>query len=367
MKVAIVHDWITCPGGAETVIKEMLEVFPQAHIYTSIYNEDVMGGYFGDTPIYTSFINKKPFAKRKHSIYLNYMPKAFESFDLNGYDVVISSSTSCAKGVITDANTLHICYCNTPMRYAWDMYFDYMAGVNPIAKGYIKRSLHKIRIWDVVSANRVDYFIANSHNIARRIKKHYRRGSYVIYPPVDTSIGMEKGISDEGYYLVLSRLVKYKRIDLAVLAFNKLNKPLVVAGEGPELDNLKAIANPNIKFVGRISDEEKIDYFRRCRAFVFPGEEDFGITPVEAQAFGKPVIAYGKGGALETVIDGKTGVFFYDQDADNLADAVDRLEGLEFNPEAIRENALKFDKGAFKKQLEDFVMDKYRIFNTEEW
>jgi glycosyltransferase involved in cell wall biosynthesis len=364
LKVAIVHDWITNPGGAETVIQCMRELFPDAPIYTSVYNREKMSAFFPNADIRTSFINKLPFASTKYSMYLGLMPHAFEQFDLREYDVVISSSTSCAKGVLTDANTLHICYCNTPMRYAWDFYFDYRNHKsNPLRNFLIHCLMHKIRIWDVLSSNRVDTFIANSHNVAARIAKHYRRESTVIYPPVsvpETDLG-ECPLGE--YYLVVSRLVSYKRIDLAVQAFNQLSIPLIVAGDGAELKALKKMANSNIRFVGRVSEEQKADLYRRCRGFVFPGEEDFGITPVEAQSYGKPVIAFGRGGAVETVIDGVTGIHFKEQTVDSLIKAVNKAENMKFDPHKIRENALTFDKTVFKEKLESFIQNEYELFH----
>lgn len=363
MKVAIVHDWLPYVGGAEYVIKAMLEIFPDANIYTSVYNKEKMGDFLGDARVYTSFIDKLPLARNHHQIYLNLMPLAFEQFDLRGYDVVISSSTCCAKAVLTDAKTLHICYCNTPMRYAWDLYFEYLDECsNPLKKAVVAVMMHKARKWDVLTANRVDYFIANSHNVARRIYKHYRRESEVIYPPVDTSPGTGAPYVSGDYYLVLSRLVPYKRVDMAVEAFNKLGRPLVIAGDGPEMEKLKKMAKPNIRFVGRVSEAEKYRLYQECKAFVFPGEEDFGITPVEAQSFGKPVIAFGQGGALETVIDGVTGVHYHERTVDALINAVIRGEEINFDPDIIRKNAMKFDWEVFKKQLMKLVQEKYEAF-----
>ena len=363
LKVAIIHDWITNPGGAEKVIQYMLELYPGAALYTSVYNKKRMEGYFKGVEVHTSFINKLPLSTTKYSMYLPLMPLAFEQFDLRGFDVVISSSTSCAKGVLTDANTLHICYCNTPMRYAWDFYFEYLNHKqNPLRKLLIQLIMHKIRLWDVLSANRVDAFIANSHNVARRIHKHYRRESTVIYPPVSIPVVDIKTCTSEDYYFIISRLVSYKRIDLAVKAFNELGIPLIIAGEGPEAKALKQLAKPNVRFVGRISEEQKSEYYKHCRGFIFPGEEDFGITPVEAQGYGKPVIAFGRGGATETVIDGVTGIHFMEQTVEALVDAIIRAQAIDFDLEAIRENALSFDYKVFKDKLLTFVHESYQCF-----
>ncbi len=368
MRVAIIHDWLPYVGGAEKVIRTMLELFPDAILYTSIYNKKRMGDFLNGTRVETSFIDKLPFGKTRYGMYLGLMPYAFEQFDLRGYDLVLSSSTSCAKGVLTDANTLHICYCNTPMRYAWDFYFDYLyKGKNLLRRVVIHSWMHKIRLWDKISADRVDYYIANSENVARRITKHYRRVSEVIYPPValpqEGQMYEDIPLAPGSYYLVVSRLVAYKRIDLAVEAFNRLGKPLIIAGEGPEKARLEHMAGPNILFVGRVSDAKKAALYRDCKAFLFPGEEDFGITPVEAQAYGKPVIAYGRGGALETVKEGITGTFFRSQDADSLEEAVKCTEDQAWNPVHIKENAAGFSEAIFKKRLMVLILEKMDIHN----
>lgn len=365
MKLAIVHDWLANMGGAERIIKIFHELFPKAPIYTCVYNKDKMAKEFYDMDIRTTFIQKLPFAKTKYQAYLSLMPIAFEQLDLSDYDVVLSSSSSCAKGVITRADTLHICYCNTPMRYAWDFYFEYVKDKNPIIKSLIASKMHSIRQWDRLSADRVDYFIANSFNVANRIKKHYRRESEVIYPPVDTSYYK---ISEEtkDFYLIVSRLVPYKRVDLAVEVFNKLGLPLKIIGSGSECDKLKRIAKGNIEFLGRLPDEEVRDYYAKCKAFVFPGEEDFGITPLEAQASGRPVIAYGKGGALETVVEGATGLFFYNQTVESLSQAILEFEGsiCKYDSKVIRDNAMKFDVEIFKEKIISFINEKYEEYNS---
>jgi len=252
------------------------------------------------------------------------------------------------------------------MRYAWDFYFDYLyKDSNIIKTGLIHLLMHRIRMWDVLTADRVDHFIANSDNVARRIKKHYRRESQVIYPPVVLPPESDAAPSRGDYYLVLSRLVSYKRIDLAVEAFNKLGVPLVVVGEGPEEKRLKKAAGSNIRFVGRVTEDEKADWFKNCRGFIFPGEEDFGITPVEAQGYGKPVVAYGRGGACETVINGFSGVFFEEQTSDSLAEAVIRAEGTDFDPAFIAKHARNFSDSVFKERLRNFVVEKYEQFIKE--
>jgi len=360
LRLAIVHDWLTNMGGAEKLILLFKEVFPDAPIYTLVYDAGNVDPAFGEMEIDTSFIQKLPGARKYYRKYLPFFPIAVEQFDLREFDVVLSSSTSVAKGVITTSDTLHICYCNTPMRYAWDFYHQYLREAGAIQRLLIPFFMNYIRIWDRLTAERVDYFIANSNNVAKRIEKHYRRTSQVIYPPVDTQLF--KPVSQiEDYYLVVSRLVPYKRIDLAVKAFNKLNKKLVIIGDGPGRKKLQAVARDNVIFMGRLNDEETRRYLASCRALIFPGEEDFGITPLEAQSCGRPVIAYGKGGALETVIDGKTGLFFAEQSEESLVDGVKRFESMEpFDKDAIRDHARQFDVSIFKKSIKEFVERKYR-------
>lgn len=361
MKVAIIHDWLTIYGGAESIIRILHDMFPDAPIYTTVYDKDNMPGDFRRMDIRTSYIQKFPFSKKKYTNYLSFMPRAVEQFDLSEYDLVISSSTCCSKGVLTGANTLHICYCNTPMRYGWDFYHEYRATKGFLSRIFIGSMMKKIRMWDRLSADRVDTFIANSNNVARRIQKHYRRKSTVIYPPVRTKL-FQKSRIDDGFYLVVSRLVPYKRIDLVVEAFSKMGHQLVVIGSGSEYQSISAMAAHNIKMLGRVDDDKVLDYMKRCRAFLFPGEEDFGITPIEAQACGKPVIAYGRGGALETVIDGKTGIFFYEQTVNDVINAVRRFETVEFDAGVIREHAEKFSEERFRTELKDFIQKEYEKF-----
>lgn len=349
MKVAIVHDWLTNWGGAEQVLKRITELYPGAPVYTIVYRKKTMGGMFFD--VRPSYIQKFPFADRLYNKYLPFFPKAVESFDLSEYDLVISSSTCCAKGVLTRSDAVHVCYCATPMRYAWDFYFDYKKQASPMLRWAIPHYMHKIRLWDAVSSQRVDAFMANSKNVQKRILKHYRRDSQVVYPFADTQFFTPSGNPGQEYYFVASRLVSYKRIDLAIRACERLNRKLVIAGCGAEEKTLKKMAGNNVIFAGRCSNEELREYYRGCKAFLFPGEEDFGITPVEAQACGRPVIAFGRGGALETVIERETGVFFSEQTVDSLCNAILRLESMEFSQEKLRENALRFSKEQFDKNF----------------
>lgn len=360
MKVAIVHDWLANMGGAERVILAFKEIFPEAPIYTVVYNPDKIPKIFHDMDVRPSFIQKLPKAKTKYQMYLPLMPTAVEQFDLSGFDVVLSSSSSVAKGVITKAGTVHICYCHTPMRYAWDFYHEYLQGedVGPIKRKLIPWLMNYIRMWDRLSADRVDYFIANSHNVATRIRKHYRREAAVIHPPVNGHYFTPED-TDGGYFLVVSRLVPYKRVDLAVKACNELGLPLKIIGGGSELERLKALAGPTVQFMGRLTDEEIRKAYADCKAFIFPAEEDFGITPLEAQASGRPVIAYGVGGALETVVPGKTGLFFDSQTVESLTKAVESFNSIEYNKGAIREHALNFDVAVFKEKIKNFVEEKF--------
>ncbi|MEW9124907.1 MAG: glycosyltransferase [Thermotaleaceae bacterium] len=364
MKVAIVHDWLTNMGGAERIIQTFHELFPDAPIYTIVYDKENMPIEFEKMDIRTSFIQRMPWGSKKYQAYLPLMPTAVEQFDLSEYEIVISSSTACAKGIITKPDAVHICYCNTPMRYAWDMYHKYSKDKGRLTKSLIALLMNYIRLWDRLSADRVDYFIANSQNVAKRIKKHYRRHSQVIYPPVDTDY-YTPGSKIEDYYLVVSRLVPYKRIDIVIQAFNNLGLPLKVIGEGSELKHLKEVAKENIEFLGRLSDEQVREYYRSCKAFLFPGEEDFGITPVEAQSCGRPVIAFAKGGVLETVLEGITGLFFYEQNSEALIEAVKKFETDRdiFESKKIRGQALKFSKAVFIEKLMAYINDKCNEFH----
>lgn len=356
MKIAIVHEWLTIYGGSERVTEVFHEIFPEAPIYCLVYDEQTMPERFRNYDIRPTFVQKLPFAKKKYKAYLPIMPRAYEELDLTEYDLVISSSTACAKGVITRSDAVHICYCHTPTRYLWEFYYEYVKNMGILKRIIISMFVHKLRIWDRLAADRVDKFIANSNYISGRINKYYRRDSTVIYPPVNTHL---YNISEEDgdYYLIVSRLVKYKRIDLAVEAFNRIGYKLIIIGDGPEKKKLESIAKDNISFLGRLSDEEIKKYYSKCKAFIFPGEEDFGITPVEAQASGRPVIAYYKGGALDTVLEGKTGIFFKQQNINSLIDAVRYFEryGVEYTKYQIKEYSEKFSVKRFKEEINNFL------------
>ena len=366
MKIALVHDFFCNLGGSDAVIQALHQLFPDAPVYTLIvydrnHGADVLQGM----KLRFSFLQRIPWARRSHQPFLPLFPIAVEQFDLRGYDLIISSSHSCAKGVITPPETLHICYCHTPIRYAWDMYPEYTRQMGRLGQAITALVMHYVRLWDVLSTARVDHFIANSRFVARRIWKYYRRQATVIHPPVDTTYFVpeacaEPGRSnrDEDYYLVVSRLAGYKRIDLAVAAFNRLGRPLRIIGDGPELRRLQSLAGPNITFLGYQSRPVVREHLARCRALIFPGVEDFGIVPVEAQAAGRPVIAYAAGGALETVVDGVTGLFFREQSPAALGEAVEQFEKAAFDKQLIREHARQFDAARFAEQMRAFVAAK---------
>ncbi len=361
MRVALVHDWLNQIGGAEEVLEVLKTMYPQAPIYTSIYGPKVMPAHYRSWDIRTSFMDKLPFVKGHHQPFLPLYPLAFESFDLSQYDLVISNKSGFCHGVITPPETLHVCYCLTTTRYLWS-YPAYVEReeIGPLARLILPPFLYHLRLWDRAAADRVDHFVAISQAVRRRIAKHYRRESAVIYPPVDIAGYECAAISEhDDYFLIVSRLIPYKRIDLAVRAFNELGLPLIIIGEGRARASLQAIARPNVKFLGRLPDAEVKRYLARCRAFVFPGLDDFGLAPVEAQAAGRPVIAYAGGGALDTVVEGVTGTLFHPQTPEALAEAVRTFDDAGYDPAVIRQNAERFDASVFEEQLRRFVEEKY--------
>jgi glycosyltransferase involved in cell wall biosynthesis len=366
MRVALVHDWFTVYAGAERVVEQILRVFPQADVYALVdFLKEEERGFLQGKRAQVSFIQRLPKAQRRYRTYLPLMPLAIEQFDLRGYDLVISSSHAVAKGVITGPDQLHICYCHSPMRYAWDLQHQYLkeSGLERGMKSWIARALlHYLRLWDSRTANGVDVFIANSRYIARRILKVYRREAEVIYPPVDVeafTLRQDK----EDFYLTASRMVPYKRIDLIVEAFSQMpDRRLVVIGDGPEMPKVRAKAGPNVTLLGYQPFEVLRDYMQRAKAFVFAAEEDFGIAPVEAQACGTPVIAFGKGGAAETVVAGETGVFFQDQNVSSLIKAIEEFEKLSFNPLRVRKNAERFSSERFRREFAALIEREWSRF-----
>src|SRR5215467_2903954 len=353
MKVALVHDYLNQMGGAERVVLALHEMFPDAPIYTSIYDPKRVDMAFQSIDIRTSFMQRFPLVKKHHQPYLFFYPFAMERLDLRGFDLVLSSSSAFAKGIITRPETIHICYCHTPMRWCWN-YDEYIERelLGRIPRSILPFFISGLRVWDQTSSMRVDHFIANSPVVATRIQKYYRRDAVVIPPPVEVSrFSYDPATEVEDYFLIISRLIPYKRIDLAIEACNRLRLPLVIIGAGRDLERLKRLAGPTIRFLGRLSDQEVVHYYARCRALLFPGEEDFGITPLEAQACGRPVIAYGSGGVLASVVEGITGVFFYEQTVDSLAKALASFDDRRYEPQTIRSHALEFDMPRFRRRI----------------
>jgi len=382
MKIAIIHDWLTGMRGGEKCLEVFCRLYPEADLFTLLHIPGSVSSIIETRKIHTSFLQLLPFVEKKYRHFLPLMPLAIEKFDLTGYDLVLSSSHCVAKGVIPGKKTLHISYCYTPMRYIWDQYEQYFnrtaSGIlTSTAMGLIAPGLRR---WDVRSSKRVDEFVAISRHVQKRIKKYYNRESTVIYPPVDSTFYSPTGERGEDFYLIVSAFAPYKRLDLAVEAFNELGYPLVIIGEGQSAEYLRSIAGPNIQFRGWLSNEEIRTCYARCRAFVFCGEEDFGITPLEAQCMGKPVIGFAKGGLLETVIPDRqtwksetgiseektchpTGVFFHQQTPDALITAIRHFEKVEdrFESEVIRNHALAFDLNIFSDRIWEFIEDRYRL------
>jgi len=351
MRVALVHDWLNQIGGAEAVLEALVEAFPGAPIYTSIYARDRMPAHYRGWEIRTTWLDALPLIHRQHQLYLPLYPLAFDGLNLSGYDVVISNKSGFCHSVVTGPSTVHLCYCLTPTRYVW-AYEEYIAreGLPGPLRRLLRPLIALLRIWDRMAADRVDAFIAISREVARRIRKFYRRPSILLHPPVDVQ-RFQPAARTEDYFLIVSRLIPYKRIDLAIEAFNRLRLPLVIVGDGRDRRRLQRMAGPTITFLGRVPAEQLADLYARCRAFVFPGVEDFGIAPVEAMAAGRPVIAFAAGGALDTVVEGVTGVFFDAPTPESLAEAVRRFEALRFDPRAIRRHAEQFDKRVFQEKI----------------
>lgn len=366
-KVALIHDWLTGQRGGEKVLEVFAEIFPEAPIYTLFHFPGSQVNEIEARTIITSFLQRWPFLKKKYRFYLPLFPLAAELFDLQEYDLVISSSHCVAKGVIPHNNSLHICYVHSPVRYAWNQYFHYFSPdrLNFISRIFIPPIIHYLRLWDESSSHRVDHFIANSKNAARRIQKYYRRQAEVIHAPVDTQFFIPSG-KQEDYYLIVSALVPYKRLDLAIEAFNRNGEPLKIVGQGPDYKKLKKMTRENIEFLGSIDAKDLLDVYQRARSLILPGEEDFGITSLESQACGVPVIAYGRGGAIETVISEKTGLFFHEMRVESLLNVLDKFRGFEFNKTKIRNNALNFSREKFKLHISAYFRQKWTEFKSEQ-
>jgi glycosyltransferase involved in cell wall biosynthesis len=353
-RVAIVHEWLTIPGGSEDVVVELLKMFPQAELFTTIYDPAPWPELIKDRPVHASLLNRVPGAKRHYPKLLPLMNMAFRAFDLTGFDLVLSSNHACAKNVRTPPGALHVCYCHTPMRYAWDEAF--LDGeVGRATRLLIRPLLGWLRRQDLKGSRGPDVFVANSRHVAARIERYYGRSAEVVHPPVDVDhyLALERAPRD--FYLVFGRVVPYKRVDLAVTACTAIGRPLKVAGGGRALEAVKALASEHTELLGRVSETERDTLLSGARALLFPGEEDFGIVPVEAQASGVPVIAYGVGGATESVLDGRTGVLFAEQTAAGLAHAIERFETLELDEHDTRENARRFGRDRFRREIADVI------------
>jgi len=356
VRVAIIHYWLVRMRGGEKVLEALCDIFPNADIYTHVCDVSAISDKLKAHKIETTFIAALPYARKMYRKYLPLMPMALEQIDLGAYDLVISSEAGPAKGVIPPCPALHVCYCHSPMRYIWNMYHRYYDSSGLMTHLMMPPLAHYLRTWDVATANRVDDFVANSWTVAQRIKRYYRRDASVIHPPVDTAAFEPVQPGEIGdYHLMVGELVGYKRPDLAVEAFNRLKSKLVVIGGGEMLERLRRIAGPTVTILGSQPSDVLKHHYARCKALVFPGEEDFGIVPVEAMASGRPVIAFGRGGATETVIANKTGVFFANQTVEDLIDAVERVERLDFNPADAVSRAADFRRDVFIGRFRAFV------------
>jgi glycosyltransferase involved in cell wall biosynthesis len=356
MKVAIIHYWLVGMRGGEKVLEALCEMYPQADIFTHVYDPKMVSEKIRRHRIIPTFINSLPRAAQMYKNYLPLMPLALEQLDLREYDIVISSESGPAKGVIPRPDALHVCYCHTPMRYIWNMYQEYRASAGWLTRLLMPPSAHYLRMWDVAAAARVDSFVANAATVANRIKRYYGRDSVVIHPPVDTDAFSLAAPSELGdYYLMAGELVAYKRPDLAVRTFNDMKLNLVVIGGGEMIDEIRRIAGPTVKVLGPQPFDVLKNHYARCRALIFPGEEDFGMVPVEAMASGRPVIAFGRGGATETVSEGLSGLFFAEQTIEAITAAVKRLDTIAFDPEKIVAHARQFGRDRFIQQMRSHI------------
>ncbi|MCW6509041.1 glycosyltransferase [Lichenifustis flavocetrariae] len=364
MRVAFIHYWLVGMRGGEKVIEALCEMFPQADIFTHVYVPEAVSSTISSHRVQTSFIARLPRASTRYQRYLPLMPMALEQLDLRGYDLIISSESGPSKGIIPPAGALHLCYCHSPMRYIWNMFHDYRERSGPITRLLMPPLSHYLRNWDAISATRVHHFAANSRTVARRLGTYYRREARVIHPPVDTRSFAPVSADQRGdFYLMAGELVAYKRPDLAVEAFNLLKKPLIVAGGGEMLSRIRNLAGPTVSVLGPQTAEGLRKLYAHCQALVFPGEEDFGIVPVEAMASGRPVIAFRRGGATETVVEEETGLFFDEQSIDAICSAVASFERMSFDPAAIAAHAASFGTDVFKAAMHDFVADGFASQN----
>jgi glycosyltransferase involved in cell wall biosynthesis len=367
LRIAIVHYWLDSYRGGEKVVEALCEMYPQADIYTNIYKPESLPDSITSHKVYTTFIQKLPFVSKLSRHYLPLMPLALKLLNFKKYDLIISSESGPAKFIRKPKQALHICYCHSPMRYIWDMEKDYCRELGIVARGLWKSIACYMRWWDKQSVKRVDYFIANSRFIAARIRKFYKRKSIIIHPPVDIC-KFSSHSQRENFYLCVSQLVSYKKVGLVIRAFNKLKLPLVVIGGGDELKNIKKIAKSNISILGKVSDKLLKEKIETCKAFVYAGKEDFGIVFAEAQSAGAPVIAYGKGGVKDIVIDKKTGYLFFEQSEDSLIECISKIEDISYNfnnSVNISERMKKFSKERFKSEINDFIKIKLKDYNSK--
>jgi glycosyltransferase involved in cell wall biosynthesis len=369
VNIALIHDWLNQLGGAEDVLEALVALYPDAPLYTALYDRQRMPAHWREWDIRPGFIDRLPFARRKQQLYFPLYPFAFEQFDLRGYDVVLSNKSGFCHGVITGPETMHVCYCLTPTRYVW-RYHQYAEreSLGRATRLSLAPFLTFLRQYDRLAADRVDHFIAISDEVRRRIAKVYRREATIIYPPVDVGRFTPSNRVDD-YYLFVGRLVPYRRLDLLIEAFNTMGRPLVIAGSGRDRERLESLAGPTVKFLGYVPDADLPDLLARCRAFMWPGEEDFGISPLQANAAGRPIIAYAAGGALETVVAGPdaasaTGALFAEQSVAAIIEAVESFDPLSVSPAAIRRHAEQYDVTVFKRRIADFVAQKYEVWNS---
>jgi glycosyltransferase involved in cell wall biosynthesis len=371
MRVAVVHDYLNQQGGAEKVLQAVAELFPRAPVYTLLQDGDKVGPFLQGRDVRTSWLQRMPFAKRWYEKYLMLYPFFIEQMDLSDYDLVVSDSSAWAKGVLTFPPTCHVSYLHTPMRFAWDYYHETVTRIPWLYRGALRLTMSYLRVWDVVATRRVDFLACNSRTVQSRVRKYYGRDAEVIPPPVDTSFFTPAQNGDDGgngrrfaepYFLVVCRLKDYKRVDLAVEAFRGLRRRLVVIGDGPERKELAKKAGPNVTFIPEADDETVREYYRHALAFIMPAHEDFGIAPVEAMACGKPVIAYRRGGALDTVVDGVTGCFFDEQEPRAVREAVLGFNPGRYDARVVRNRAVRYDTSRFKSRFADFVISCYERF-----
>lgn len=364
MKVAIVHYWLVTMRGGEKVLEELCKMFPEADIYTNVYNPAKISNEIKKHKIFTTKVNNFPMAKKLYQKYMPFMPKALMELNLTNYDLIISSESGPAKGICPAPNAFHICYCHTPMRYLWDMYHDYFRKSNPVVKFFMKKMIPGLRQWDVMSSNLVDHFIANSSFVAKRINRYYNRQADVVFPPCNIEKYINNPRNPQDFYLFFGQLVGYKRADLAIEACIKANKKIVVIGDGKSKEAKKYEKSGLVTFTGRISDEQVAQYLSQAKALLFPGIEDFGIIPVEANSAGCPVLAYRKGGAIDSIKENETGLFFDEQTVESLVDCINQFEKQEnnfTNRENYKKHVQQFSNENFVKKIQKIVDERKRI------